>query len=58
MAALWDSDALGSWRAALDAYESVVARQGVERLPELDRWYRDELPASIGAREPAHVMVL
>ena len=42
-------------REALDRYDEVVARQGVARLPELDRWYHDELPAAIAARRPAHV---
>jgi hypothetical protein len=42
-------------RRALDDYTAVVERQGVARLPELDRWYRDELPGLIAARAPAHV---
>jgi hypothetical protein len=52
---LWTSTTVKEWRAALDHYEQVVARQGVARLPELDRWYRDELPASIAARRTPHV---
>ena len=44
-----DSQAL---RQALERYPEVVERQGVARLPELDRWYHDELPAAIAAREP------
>jgi hypothetical protein len=55
MSGLWESDALKDWRVALDSYEDVIARQGVQRLPELDRWYRDELPATIASRQPAHV---
>lgn len=42
-------------RDALDAYPGVVDRQGVAKLPELDRWYREELPGVIAARTPAHV---
>ena len=42
-------------RASLERYDDVVAAQGVARLPELDRWYQDELPAAIAARRPAHV---
>lgn len=42
-------------RAALDAYPDVVERQGVAKLPELDRWYREEFPGLVSAREPAHV---
>lgn len=37
---------------ALRSYEEVIARQGVARLPELDRWYRVELPVRIAARKP------
>ncbi|HEX2191148.1 MAG TPA: hypothetical protein VHG51_19725, partial [Longimicrobiaceae bacterium] len=42
-------------RRALDDYPAVVERQGVARLPELDRWYREELPGLIAARTPAHL---
>ena len=52
---LWDSDAEQDWRAALAKYAEVVEAQGVKPLPELDRWYRDELPGAIAAREPKHV---
>ena len=52
---LWTSTALGHWRSALERYESVVAAQGVARLPELDTWYRDTLPAAIAARGQPHV---
>lgn len=41
--------------AALQAYEAVIDRQGVTRLPGLDRWYRLELPGQIVARRPARV---
>lgn len=44
-----------SLRRALDDYPAVVERQGVARLPELDRWYREELPALIAARTAAHL---
>lgn len=42
-------------RRALDDYVAVVERQGVARLPELDRWYHDELPAAIASRATPHV---
>src|SRR5689334_1357932 len=42
-------------RAALERYDDVIAAQGVARLPELDRWYQDELPGAIAARSPSHV---
>ena len=52
---LWDSTKLDTWRKALDSYQRVVAAQGVERLPALDSWYHDELPAIVRARSPMHV---
>lgn len=53
-AVLWTSDSLHAWSAALEAYDAVVDQQGVRVLPELDRWYREELPAAITARNPRH----
>jgi hypothetical protein len=55
MPTLWKSDSPKDWQAALDSYEAVIERQGVARLPELDRWYREELPAGIAARAHPHV---
>ncbi len=55
MAKLWASEDAEEWRAALDRYEAVVEEQGVAKLPELDRWYRDELPGLIAARKRPHV---
>jgi hypothetical protein len=42
-------------RRALDDYAAVVERQGVAKLPELDRWYHDELPGLIAGWSPAHI---
>lgn len=55
MADLWTREDAGAWSAALGRYPDVVEGQGVARLPELDRWYRESLPASIAGRERAHV---
>lgn len=52
---LWTASSAPAWRQALDRYPEVVARQGVTWLPELDHWYRDELPELIAARRRAHV---
>jgi hypothetical protein len=52
---IWEQDSADVWRRALASYERVIDRQGVARLPELDRWYREELPAAIASREPASV---
>lgn len=53
---LWSASRLVAWRDALGRYEDVIAQQGVARLPELDRWYRDDLPKSITRRKVPHVI--
>lgn len=50
-----DLPATKALRDALDDYERVVEAQGVDRLAELDRWYREELPRAMAARHAAHV---
>jgi hypothetical protein len=55
MTDLWAATKEASWRAALDAYDGVVAAQGVARLPVLDAWYQRELPVLIRSRSPMHV---
>jgi hypothetical protein len=52
---LWTSDDAAEWRRALESYDAVIEAQGVERLPERDRWYREELPESMAGREPVHL---
>lgn len=52
---LWISDTLAEWHAALENYPSVIKQQPGERLPEIDQWYREELPRLVSARSPAHV---
>ncbi len=55
MTTLWPSHDPNDWLEALASYESVVERQGLARLSELDRWYRDVLPGAIKRRDAAHV---
>jgi hypothetical protein len=52
---LWTADAKEDWESALASYDAVIARQGVARLADLERWYSDQLPASIGGRAHAHI---
>lgn len=52
---LWSSNAHEVLSRALESYEDVVARQGVAKLPDHDRWYREELPRAIASRSSAHV---
>ncbi len=54
MKSLWSSDDTDRWKDALARYDDVVAAQGVAKLAELDRWYRDELPDAIAGRSPRH----
>ena len=52
---LWGSHEVSAWHDALSGYPAVIAAQGVAKLPELDNWYRDELPSLIAARRLVHV---
>ena len=54
MSALWSTTSESRWRDALHTYAEVIERQGVARLSDLDRWYRDELPAAVAKRRPRH----
>jgi hypothetical protein len=55
MTDLASSHAPAALRRALERYASVVAAQGVSKLPERDRWYHEELPRAIAARSTPHV---
>ena len=55
MTALWSTRAPAAWNTALQSYPSVIEQQGVAKLPELDAWYRDELPALIASRRLVHI---
>ena len=57
MTSLWNSASPSDWRAALDSYPQVIARQDVTRLAELDSWYREELPGRISGRIQPHVIL-
>jgi hypothetical protein len=54
MSALWTTSSESRWRDALRSYRSVIARQGVTRLADLDEWYREELPDAVAKRRPRH----
>jgi hypothetical protein len=55
MPTLWGATDEGPWRRALERYDHVVDAQGVARLPELDRWFRHELPQVVASRTAPHV---
>jgi hypothetical protein len=52
---LWASADAGRWRASLERYAAVINAQGVRRLPELDHWYRLNLPAVLAGRAEPYV---
>ncbi len=52
---LWSSSNLDAWHAALERYQAVIALQGSNRLPEHDRWYREDLPSIIAGRTPGFI---
>ena len=49
---LWETTRLEAWHAALAAYPTVIARQGVRRLADLDRWYHHDLSTALKGRQP------
>ncbi len=52
---LWTVESPAAWRRSLERYDDAIAALAVSRLPELDRWYHDELPVAIAARQSIHV---
>lgn len=52
---LWKNTHCEEWRAALEKYDAALGAQEVNQLPELDAWYRRELPALLAARKPAYI---
>ncbi len=52
---LWMSTSHADWQQAIGRYVDVIARQDVAKLPELDRWYRNELPRAIASRTSPHI---
>lgn len=52
---LWHSESPELWLEALASYGEVIVGQEVASLPELDRWYHEQLPQAIASRSPAHL---
>jgi len=50
---LFGSSEVDAWRQALDRYPDVIVAQDAGDLPELDRWYREDLPRIVQSRNPA-----
>ena len=47
---VWDESECARWRALLDSYPAAIAAQGSEKLANLDRWFREELPGVLRSR--------
>lgn len=52
---LWSVTDPDGWRAALAGYPAAIEQRSVARLPALDAWYREMLPAAVTSRTPMHV---
>ncbi len=52
---LWESDDVRTWRESLASYDQRIASREVNRLPELDRWYRLTFPRLLQSRSPPFI---
>ena len=44
---VWEESDCAQWHRRLDQYDSAIAALGKEKLVNLDRWFREELPTKI-----------
>lgn len=49
--ALWAEHECRPWHDALESYPRVIEEHGSDKLSNLDRWFSEDLPAAIRARE-------
>lgn len=49
---IWKENDCTQWQNWLQGYEGAIAARGNEKLVNLDRWFREELPIRIGERVP------
>ena len=47
---IWQEEDCALWRGWLDSYVGAIEAQGSEKLSNLDRWFREELPLRIRER--------
>lgn len=52
---LWNQTDCDVWDDALTQYDALILAHQVNQLPEIDAWYRNELPHLIASRQPAYV---
>ena len=52
---IWQEEDCARWQGWLHGYDQVVAALGNEKLANLDRWFRHDLPTRILERTPPRV---
>jgi hypothetical protein len=52
---IWQEDDCARWQAWLSSYNQPIAARGNEKLANLDRWFREELPGRIQERVPPYI---
>ncbi len=52
---LWNTKPCKAWRKKWSQYDALIVAHAVNQLPEIDAWYRNELPRLLTPRNPAHV---
>lgn len=48
---VWEEEDCALWQSWFSSYGSAIAACGNDKLTNLDRWYREELPAQIKGRQ-------
>jgi hypothetical protein len=49
---VWQENDCAQWQKWLDTYDTAISALGKEKLVNLDKWFREELPATILERAP------
>lgn len=52
---LWKHTDCKTWQQTHDQYNALIVAHQVNQLPEIDAWYRNELPGILAARKPTYV---
>src|SRR5689334_11521591 len=47
---VWNDSDCERWRELVSSYPAAIAQQGSDKLTNLDRWFREELPATLAER--------
>lgn len=52
---LWNNPSCEAWRETVNQYEALLLAHAVNQLPEIDAWYRGELPGILATRKTPYV---